>query len=67
MFIDVSGAIQYHIRQAGQLRLVDTWRKGRILGVLPFSRMTHITGKFDVIEPMRIGLLHKSHFREMLY
>ncbi len=67
MFIVFSGAVQFHIRQAGQLRLFDTWRKGRILGVLPYSRMTHVTGKFDVIEPTRVGLVHKSHFREMLY
>jgi len=67
MWIVFSGAVQFYLRQGAELRLLDTWRTGRILGVLPFSRMTHIPGRFEVIEHSRVGFLHKSKFREMIY
>jgi len=67
MWIVFSGAVQFYLRQGGELRLFDTWRAGRILGVLPFSRMTHIPGRFEVIETAKVGFIHKSLFRDMIY
>ncbi|MDZ4701842.1 MAG: Crp/Fnr family transcriptional regulator, partial [Rhodothermales bacterium] len=67
MLIVLEGAIQILIPQGGGWRLFDTFRAGRITGLLPYSRMTHFGGKANPIEPSRVAYIHKNDFREMLY
>ena len=67
MIVVLDGALQIFVGGEGQWRLFDTFRSGRVTGVLPYSRMTHFTGKANVIAPTRMALIHRQHFGEMLY
>ncbi|MEZ4701516.1 MAG: ATP-binding protein [Rhodothermales bacterium] len=67
MFVILEGALQILTFQGGAWRVFDTFRAGRITGVLPYSRMTHFAGRANPIERTRVGQLPRSDFREMLY
>jgi signal transduction histidine kinase len=67
MIVVIEGAVQILIPQGGGWRLFDTFRAGRITGLLPFSRMTHFAGKAHPIERTRLGLIRRERFRDMLY
>ncbi len=66
MVIVLDGAIQLVLDIGGQPILYDTFRSGRIVGTLPYSRMTHYTGTGLVIEPVRMVRVAKAGFPEML-
>jgi signal transduction histidine kinase len=50
-------------RETGQ---IFTAQAGSITGLLPFSRLTHFPASVRATKDTRGGLLHKSHFPEML-
>ena len=66
MFAVLSGAIQIFTVVGGQLVLFDTFRAGRVGGLLPYSRLTRYPGRGVAVEPSRIWRLGKEHFPEML-
>ena len=67
MIVVLSGAMQIFVGGEGQWRLFDTFRAGRITGILPYSRMTHFRGKANTIEPTRLATIRKEDFPEMLH
>jgi len=66
MVIVLSGAIQLLLDVGGQPVLYDTFRAGRIVGTLPFSRMTHYTGTGVVIEAGEAVEIRREDFPAML-
>jgi signal transduction histidine kinase len=66
MFAMLSGALQLFTKVGGQALLFDTFRTGRISGVLPYSRITSFSGYGLFVEPSRVFRLGKPHFPEML-
>ncbi len=42
-------------------------RAGQVVGLLPFSRLTHFPSTGRAVVPSRIARLHKQHFDEMLH
>ena len=67
LMVMLKGAIQIFVRRGAAWQLFDTFREGRITGILPYSRMERFEGRANAIEASRIGLLHKDLFPEMLY
>lgn len=67
LIVVLEGSFYFSIRQFGQLRRVGNSDLWRITGLLPYSRMTHFTGGITIETPVRLALLHKDHFPEMLY
>jgi signal transduction histidine kinase len=51
-------------RETGQVFVAHA---GSITGLLPFSRLTHFPSAVRASKDARAGLLHKSHFPEMLH
>jgi signal transduction histidine kinase len=66
MFIVLSGAIQILFNVGGHETLYDTLGKGRVTGLLPFSRMTHASGRVVTAEPTLAYRLHRDRFSEVL-
>jgi len=66
MFIVLSGAVQVLFNVGGHESLYDTMRKGRITGLLPFSRMTHSSVRVVAAEPTLAYRLHRDRFSEVL-
>ncbi len=66
MVIVLDGAIQLVLDVGGQPILYDTFRGGRVTGMLPYSRMTHYAGSGLVIEPVRMVTVKKKDFPAML-
>lgn len=66
MVIVLDGAIQLVLDIGGQNILYDTFRGGRVVGMLPYSRMTHYTGTGLVVEPVRMVTVQKADFPDML-
>ncbi|MEM1043865.1 MAG: ATP-binding protein [Bacteroidota bacterium] len=66
MVIVLGGAIQLVLDVGGQPILYDTFEAGRVVGVLPYSRMTHYTGSGLVVEPVRMVVVQKADFPAML-
>ncbi|MFT4605468.1 MAG: signal transduction histidine kinase [Rhodothermales bacterium] len=67
MIIVLSGSMQILFKRGGAWQLLDTLEPGRISGMLPYSRMKSFDGRGVACEPLRLALLHKKHFPEMLY
>ncbi|WP_412070281.1 sensor histidine kinase [Rubrivirga sp. IMCC43871] len=67
MFIVLDGSFQIFTAKDGGQRLpFATIRAGEISGLLPFSRMETFAGEGVVVEAVRIAVLHKRHFWEMM-
>jgi signal transduction histidine kinase len=66
MFIVLSGAIQVLFNVGGHESLYDTMRRGRVTGLLPFSRMTHSSARLVAAEPTLAYRLHRERFDEVL-
>ena len=66
MFIILSGAVQVLLNVGGHESLYDTMHKGRITGLLPFSRMTHSRARVAAAEPTLAYRLHRDRFPEVL-
>ena len=66
MVVVLDGAIQLVLDIGGQPLLYDTFRGGRVVGMLPYSRMTSYTGTGLVTEPLRMVLVHKREVPAML-
>lgn len=66
MVVLLEGAVQLVLDVGGQPLLYDTMRAGRVVGTLPYSRMTHYTGTGVVIEPVRAVFVWKEDFPAML-
>ncbi len=66
MVVVLGGAVQLVLDVGGQPILYDTFRAGRVVGMLPYSRMTHYTGTGLVIEPVRMVEVRKEDFGGLL-
>lgn len=67
LIVVLEGVMQIFSFESGQRHLFDTFRAGRVTGLLPYSRMTHFNGEGVVTEPSAFALIHKRHFPEMLH
>lgn len=67
MVIILSGTIQLLRHVAGTRRLFDTVGPGKIIGVLPYSRMEHYGGDAAVVEAARLARVDRSLFTEMVH
>ena len=67
MFVVLEGAFQiFTVQDNGERRPFGTVRAGEISGLLPFSRMKTFNGEGSVSEALRLAVIHKDHFWEML-
>ena len=66
MFVVLEGSFQIFTVANGQRMLFGTVEAGDISGLLPFSRMDTFVGEGVTIEPLRLALVHKDHFMEMI-
>ncbi|MEM1117806.1 MAG: ATP-binding protein [Bacteroidota bacterium] len=66
MFVVLEGAFQIMSFQNGQRLPFGTVHAGDISGLLPFSRMETFAGEGTVIEDLRVAVIHKDRFWEML-
>lgn len=65
MYVVLEGQLDVHLEQNGQLKSTFTYRKGDILGLLPFSRLTHAAAQGVAILHSQILALHRHHFPEL--
>ena len=66
MFVVLEGSFQIMSFQNGQRIPFGTVHAGDISGLLPFSRMETFSGEGTVTEALRIAVIHKDHFWEMM-
>lgn len=63
----LEGGIRIQRYVNGQFRFFSEVPKGRITGMLPYSRMQVYEAVGHSIGPTRIAMMHKDHFPEVLY
>ncbi|HSF14668.1 MAG TPA: ATP-binding protein [Vicinamibacteria bacterium] len=66
MFVVVRGTIDGYEEHGGQWLVVATTGRGKVTGMLPFSRMTHYPRYVVAVEPSQVLFVHKRDFQEML-
>ncbi len=66
MCVLLSGAVQLMLDVGGQPMLYDTFQAGRVVGMLPYSRMEEYTGTGLAVEPVRMVCVSKADFPDML-
>ncbi|MEM1057411.1 MAG: ATP-binding protein [Bacteroidota bacterium] len=66
MYVLLEGAFQIFTVDKGQKRPFGTVRAGDISGLLPFSRMETFGGEGIATEDVRLAIIHKDHFWEMM-
>jgi CRP-like cAMP-binding protein len=66
MMIILEGKTQLNMNKNGQQLEIGTWQTGEITGLLPYSRLKKSRGQSIVIENVKLLLLHKKHFPEMI-
>ena len=65
LFILLKGTVQFQIESDGTIVYAGALSLGEVGGVLPYSRMTHYTGRTVALEKSRGFRIHKRHFPEM--
>ncbi|HXV59261.1 MAG TPA: ATP-binding protein [Vicinamibacteria bacterium] len=66
MFVVVTGTIDGYEEHGGQWLVVASTGRGKVTGMLPFSRMTHYPRYVVAVEPSQVLFVHKRDFQEML-
>lgn len=65
LFFLLKGTVQFQIETDGTILYAGAMSGGEIGGLLPFSRMTHYTGRAVALEPSLGFRVHKRHFQAM--
>jgi signal transduction histidine kinase len=66
LFVVLDGEVRGRREGGGPNVTGFAWRPGQVLGMLPFSRMTHVPITTRAAAPTRVLRLHKDRFPEML-
>jgi len=67
LMIVLAGEMRIFVQRKNEWRFFANLESGTVTGLLPYSRMKTYEGRSDVIAPLRIGLLHKDLFPDVLY
>lgn len=65
LFFLIQGSVQFQIEADGAIVYAGSMSGGEIGGMLPYSRMTHYTGRAVALEKSRGFRVHKRHFPAM--
>ncbi|MDZ7639393.1 MAG: ATP-binding protein [Bryobacterales bacterium] len=65
LFFLLQGTVQFQIESEGTIVYAGAMSGGEVGGLLPYSRMTHYTGRAVALENSRGFRIHKSHFPAM--
>lgn len=65
LFFLLEGVVQFQVETDGTIVYAGSMSGGEVGGVLPFSRMTHYTGRTVALEASRGLRVHKKHFPAM--
>jgi signal transduction histidine kinase len=67
MYVILEGTVHIHVQDGGQLLNAVTYYKGKVTGLLPYSRMKIIEARVIIGEPARILRIHRDQFADMLH
>jgi signal transduction histidine kinase len=66
MYVILEGTIHIHVQDEGRILNIVTYGVGAATGMLPFSRMKEFGARAIVGEPVRLLMVHRELFPEMM-